>query len=188
MATLFFAWGFITSTIDPLIPAMRAIFKLLHQSDVLGVSLARAGALLGFFYWGGAMVGRFAGSLLLTRLAPTKMLAGAAVAAAVLCLAVVQGSGALAAVAALAVGLCNSIMFPVIFTVTLERSTASREATSGALCMAIIGGALLPPLAGHVADAGGLHSAFVVPLVAYGVIAWFGLAASKGASKGDAPL
>jgi len=155
------------------------MINFLHQADVLGVSLARAGALLGFFYWGGAMVGRFAGSLLLTRLSPTRVLAGAAVVAVALCLTVMQGRGSVAAVAALSVGFFNSIMFPVIFTVTLERSTASREATSGVLCMAIIGGALLPPLAGRLADSGGLHSAFIVPMLAYGVIAWFGLMAGR---------
>jgi MFS transporter, FHS family, L-fucose permease len=155
------------------------MINFLHEPDVLGVSLARAGALLGFIYWGGAMVGRFAGSLLLMRFSPPRLLAGAAIVAAILCFTVLQGRGSVAAVAALSIGLFNSIMFPVIFTVTLERSTAAPEETSGLLCMAIIGGALLPPLVGRIADSAGLHVAFVIPLIAYGLIGWFAWSAAR---------
>ena len=64
------------------------MINFLHEPDVLGVTLARAGALLGFFYWGGAMAGRFAGSLLLIRASPSRLLAGAAAIAAILCFTV----------------------------------------------------------------------------------------------------
>jgi FHS family L-fucose permease-like MFS transporter len=79
----------------------------------------------------------------------------------------------------MAVGLCNSIMFPTIFTLTLERSSASAAGTSGLLCMAIIGGAILPQLAGKVADASGFHTAFLVPMAAYIVITVFAMSAAK---------
>lgn len=84
-----------------------------------------------------------------------------------------------AAACALAVGLCNSIMFPTIFTLTLERSSASAAGTAGLLCMAIIGGAILPQLAGKVADASGFHAAFLVPMAAYIAIAVFAMSAAK---------
>jgi FHS family L-fucose permease-like MFS transporter len=80
---------------------------------------------------------------------------------------------------ALAVGLLNAIMFPTIFTITLERSTASTAATSGLLCTAIVGGAILPRIAGHIADTASLHSAFLVPMVAYAVISLFALGAGR---------
>jgi FHS family L-fucose permease-like MFS transporter len=73
----------------------------------------------------------------------------------------------------------NSIMFPVIFTLTLERSSASEAATSGLLCMAIVGGAFLPWLAGRIADAMGLRAAYIVPLIAYLCISVFGFAAAR---------
>jgi FHS family L-fucose permease-like MFS transporter len=155
------------------------MINFLHQPEVLGVAMDRAGSLLGFFYWGGAMVGRFAGSYLLTRVSAPRLLAGAACAAATLCLVVSQSSGPVAGVAALSVGLFNSIMFPVIFTVTLERSTASAESTSGLLCMAIVGGAVLPPLVGKIADTAGLHVGYFVPAVAYIAIAAIAFAAAK---------
>jgi FHS family L-fucose permease-like MFS transporter len=147
------------------------MINFLNQPDMLNVSHEQAGKYLSWFYWGGAMVGRFAGSYLLMRIAAPKLLSGAATVAALLCLVVSQQSGMVAAVAALSIGLFNSIMFPVIFTVTLERSTASAESTSGLLCMAIVGGALLPPLVGLAADQAGLHWSFLIPMVAYAIIA-----------------
>lgn len=155
-----------------------ALANFLHQPDMLGVTIDRAGQITAV-YWLGAMIGRFAGSVLLTRVRATLLLCLAAAIAAVLCLCVNQGTGMGAAVCALAIGLCNSIMFPTIFTLTLERSSASAAGTSGLLCMAIIGGAILPQVAGRVADAAGLHAAFLVPMVAYVAIAVFAMSAAK---------
>jgi FHS family L-fucose permease-like MFS transporter len=154
------------------------MINFLHQPTVLAVSLDRAGQLLSL-YWLGAMVGRFAGSALLTRVRATLLLGIAAAVAAALCLGVSQGAGFFAAGCAIAVGLFNSIMFPTIFTITLERSTASAAATSGLLCMAIIGGAVLPQIAGRLADAAGLHAAYLVPMAAYVAITVFALSAAK---------
>jgi FHS family L-fucose permease-like MFS transporter len=154
------------------------MINFLHQPAVLNVSFEQAGKLLAL-YWLGAMVGRFAGSALLTRFPATALLSIAAAVAAVLCLTVSQGAGLTAAACAIGVGLVNSIMFPTIFTITLERSTASAAATSGLLCMAIIGGALLPRLAGKIADVSTLHAVFFLPAAAYVAIAVFALSAAK---------
>jgi FHS family L-fucose permease-like MFS transporter len=96
-----------------------------------------------------------------------------------LCLTVTQIHGANAGYLALSIGLFNSIMFPVIFTSTLERSTASPAATSGLLCLAIVGGAILPYIFGSIADASGLHTAYFLPAVAYAIIVVFAFASSK---------
>jgi FHS family L-fucose permease-like MFS transporter len=158
--------------------------NFLHQPDVLGVPLDRAGQ-LSALYWLGAMIGRFIGSALLTRVRATLLLSSAAALAAVLCLSVSQGAGIIAAGCAIAVGLCNSIMFPTIFTLTLERSSASAAATSGLLCMAIIGGALLPQVGGRIADAAGLHAVFLLPMAAYAVISLFAMTAAKARIAGS---
>jgi MFS transporter, FHS family, L-fucose permease len=152
--------------------------NLLHQDDVFGFTLERAGRLVSM-YWGGAMIGRFIGSALLTRVRAGLLLGSAAMVAAFLCLFVSRTPGAAAGYAALSIGLFNSVMFPVIFTLTLERSTASAAATSGLLCMAIVGGAVLPLFMGHIADLFGLRSAYVVPLAAYACISVFGVASSR---------
>jgi FHS family L-fucose permease-like MFS transporter len=94
-----------------------------------------------------------------------------------LCLAVLAGNGPITGYAALAVGFFNSIMFPTIFSITLERSGVSQSSTSGLLCLAIFGGALLPLAVGGIADWFGLHWAFAVPLAGYAFIAVFALVA-----------
>jgi MFS transporter, FHS family, L-fucose permease len=152
--------------------------NFLHQNDVLGFTLERAGKLVSL-YWGGAMIGRFVGSALLTRLRAGLLLGAAAIVASLLCLFVSQVSGAAAGYAALSIGIFNAIMFPVIFTLTLEHSKASAAAVSGLLCMAIIGGAVLPLLMGRLADLFGLRMAYGVPLFAYACISVFGFAASR---------
>jgi FHS family L-fucose permease-like MFS transporter len=169
------------------------VILFLHQPDVLGVSLERGGKLLSL-YWLGAMVGRFAGSALLTRVRAVRLLSIFAFVAALLCLTVSQGTGVVAAVCVLAIGLFNSIMFPNIFTLTLERSTASPAATSGLLCMAIVGGAVLPPITGKIADLAGLHTAFLLPMAAYALICVFAITAARarvapvGQTAGDVAL
>jgi len=155
------------------------MINFLHQPDMLGVSLERAGTLLGLLYWGGAMVGRFIGSALLTRIAAHRLLAVVAVGATLFCLIVSQTHGVLAAAVVLSIGLLNAIMFPTIFTLTLERSSASTAATSGLLCMAIVGGAVLPLIVGRTIDAFGLHAAYLVPMVAYACVAAFALSAAR---------
>jgi MFS transporter, FHS family, L-fucose permease len=159
------------------------MINFLEQRSVLAVSAETAGRLLSL-YWLGAMVGRFIGSALLIRIPAGRLLTVAAFAAGLLCLTVSQSSGVTAAAAAIVVGLFNSIMFPTIFTLTLERSTAPVSATSGLLCMAIVGGALLPVLAGLVADAGSIALAFLVPMAAYFGIALFAAAAAKARVAG----
>ena len=76
-------------------------------------------------------------------------------------------------------------MFPVIFTLTLERSSASEEATSGFLCTAIIGGALIPPLVGAVSGSVGYATALIVPAICYALLCFFSLAAAKAPIRAD---
>ena len=153
------------------------MINFLNQPHVLGLPLETAGNYLANFYWGGALVGRIVGTLLLTRVPPAQLLASCGLAAALLCVTVLAGSGPLSGYAALSVGLFNSMMFPTIFSITLERSGVSRSSTSGLLCVAIFGGAVLPLAVGAIADRFGLSLAFVIPLAAYAVIAAFALAA-----------
>jgi FHS family L-fucose permease-like MFS transporter len=156
-----------------------AMVNFLEQPDILGVAAERAGKLVSL-YWLGAMIGRFLGSGLLTRIPAGRLLTFVAGVAALLCLILTQIHGHQAAAIAISIGLFNAIMFPVIFTLTLERSTAPAPATSGLLCMAIVGGALVPLLFARVADLTASRSvAFLVPMVCYVLIALFALAAGR---------
>ena len=151
----------------------------LNSSAVWDVPLETAGKFVSL-YWGGAMVGRLVGSALLTRIPAPRLLALFTAVACALCLFVfMSGGGVPAGYAALSIGLFNSIMFPVIFTITLERSTASEEATSGFLCFSIVGGAAIPPLAGLVSQHSTYVTSFIVPATCYAVLCIFALSARR---------
>ncbi|WP_231462882.1 glucose/galactose MFS transporter [Sphingomonas sp. URHD0057] len=156
------------------------MINFLNQPQVLGLPFEVAGGYLANFYWGGALCGRIVGTVLLTRMRADRLLGTCGVVAAALCVTVLTGHGPVAGYAALAIGFFNSIMFPTIFTITLERSGVSQSATSGLLCVAIFGGALLPLAVGALADRFGLSAAFAVPLVGYAFIALFAAAAREG--------
>lgn len=157
------------------------LINFLSQPHILDIPLETAGLYLANVYWMGALIGRFAGSVLLTRVSAARLLLFAAVVAGLLCLIGAVTAGPVAAFATLAVGLFNSIMFPTIFSITLERSPAPQASTSGLLCLAIAGGAILPYVVGRIADHATLSAALLVPMVAYGAIAAFAAAARKRA-------
>jgi FHS family L-fucose permease-like MFS transporter len=162
------------------------LINFLQQPQVLAVPADQAGRMVSL-YWGGAMVGRLVGSFVLLRVPAGRVLGLAAGIAALLCGIVTQTSGHLEAWAALSIGLFNSIMFPTIFTLTLERSSAPVPATSGLLCMAIVGGAVLPQIFGRVADANSLAAAFIVPLLAYVCIVAFALIGRRAPVRAPVP-
>ena len=159
------------------------LFGWIMGSDgVPGVSLQEAGKAVEL-YSAGAMVGRAIGSVLLARVSAAKLLALFTAVAALLCLYVVFVGGVSAGFVALSIGLFNSIMFPVIFTLTLERSTARAEATSGLLCTAIVGGAAIPYLAGHLSDAVGYAAALALPAACYVLLCIFAIAAGRAPAR-----
>jgi MFS transporter, FHS family, L-fucose permease len=131
------------------------------MQEAAGMTAAAAAPYLSL-YWGGAMVGRFIGVGLMRFMAPGRLLAVHAAAAVLLVGVGVTTHGPVAMWALLAVGLCNSIMFPTIFSMAVHRLRAHTTQGSGLLCMAIVGGALLPLVQGHMADVIGLQASFGV--------------------------
>ncbi|SBS34128.1 L-fucose-proton symporter [Marinomonas aquimarina] len=131
------------------------------------------------YYWGGAMVGRFAGAVLMQKIAAGKLLAFNSIASAVLIAISISNEGALAMYAILLVGLCNSIMFPTIFSLALKGLGVNTSRGSGLLCLAIVGGAIVPVMQGGLADSIGLQVSFILPLLCYLYIAYYGLIGSK---------
>ncbi len=180
----------------------------LEQRHILDVPAQIAGYIAPLFMLL-AMIGRFGGSVLLRYAKATTLLTLVGAGASILCLVIIATydmaatplggtitlpggyvapltMGFVPAVAALLLGLMNSIMFPTIFTLTLERSTAPASATSGLMCMAICGGGFVSILYGAVIDAfagfapdGARSLAFVVPLVCYLYVLWYARAALK---------
>lgn len=131
------------------------------------------------YYWGGAMVGRFIGAAAMQKISGGKALAFNALCAGVLVLIAILTSGAVAMWAILLVGLCNSIMFPTIFSLAITGLKEHTAQGSGILCLAIVGGALIPLLQGVLADTIGLQVSFILPVICFMFIAWYGLVGSK---------
>ena len=124
-------------------------------------------------YWAGSMVGRFFGAWL-TRRQPGRVLALAAVGAAVLCAVGALATGHVALWGVLAIGLFNSVMFPTLFALAVEGIGPLTGKASGLLVMAIVGGAVLPVAMGFLIDRFGMQPAFFLPLVCYAYVAWYG--------------
>jgi MFS transporter, FHS family, L-fucose permease len=157
------------------------IVNYLMQPHVMGLQEQAAGKLIGL-YWGGAMIGRFIGSLILRVVNPGLVLACAGFGAIALLVISTQTTGVLSGYTLLAVGLANAIMFPTIFTLACEKLGARAADGSGIINVAIVGGAVIPLLTGILADAtSSLAIAFILPMVCYGIIAAFGLFARQPA-------
>jgi len=134
-------------------------------------------------YWGGAMVGRFIGSWLLTKVRTSIVLGTAALVACGLVATSMVTHGHTAMWAILAVGLFNSVMFPSIFTVGLSGLGPLTSKGSSLMVAAIVGGALIPLAEGHLADKIGVQHAFVIPAVCYVYIALFGYLGGRRAER-----
>ncbi|MGX9463245.1 sugar MFS transporter [Shewanella sp. A14] len=150
------------------------LISFLTQDDIGGVSESQAAHYIAY-YFGGAMVGRFMGAAVMQKIKAGKVLAFNALCACILVAAAMLSAGSVAMWALLLVGLCNSIMFPTIFSLALQDLKQHTSQGSGILCLAIVGGAVLPLLQGVLADSLGIQLAFIVPLVCYGFIGYYGL-------------
>lgn len=150
------------------------LINFLGEKDVASLAPAVAAGYVSF-YWGGAMVGRFVGFAVMRYISPGKVLAFNAACSIMLILTAIFSHGPLAMWAILAVGLCNSIMFPTIFSMALHQLGKFTGEASGILCMAIVGGAIMPFMQGVVADHAGLHLSFFIPAVCYTFIMYYGL-------------
>jgi MFS transporter, FHS family, L-fucose permease len=149
------------------------IVSYLMQPSVLDLPADLAGKHVSL-YWGGAMVGRFIGAWLLRLFAPGKVLACAAATVILLLTISANTVGSISGWSLLAIGLFNSIMFPTIFSLASEGLGKRAAEGSGVICMAIVGGAVVPLVTGNAADLWGLKHALIVPAACYMTILAFG--------------
>lgn len=150
------------------------LINFIGEEHIAGLREADAAHYVSY-YWGGAMVGRFIGFALMRYVSPGKMLAFNALCTIALILTAVFSEGQVAMWAIIAVGLCNSIMFPTIFSMALHNLGKFTGQGSGILCMAIVGGALVPVAQGFLADIFSLQMSFLLPAACYLYIMFFGI-------------
>jgi len=131
------------------------------------------------YYWGGAMVGRFIGSAILQKVKTGTVLGISAFFACALVLTSMLATGHVAMWTIILVGFFNSIMFPSIFTLGIAKLGPRTGDGSGLLIMSIVGGAIIPVAQGVIADHIGVHHAFLLPVICYLYIAFYGLRGSR---------
>lgn len=125
------------------------------------------------------MVGRFIGAWVMQKLSASVVLGFNAAMAIVLIALSITFSGPIAMWLMLAVGLCNSIMFPTIFSLAIHGLGKQASQASGLLCLAIVGGAIVPLMQGVLADTIGLQASFVLPIFCYAYIVFYGFKGSN---------
>jgi FHS family L-fucose permease-like MFS transporter len=157
------------------------LVSFFNDPNIAGLEESQAAKYIAY-YWGGAMVGRFIGAAVMQKLAAGKVLAFNAFMAVVFIIITILASGQVAMLAILLVGLCNSIMFPTIFSLAINGLGQHTSQGSGILCLAIVGGAILPLIQGVLADSIGLQNSFFLPIICYVFIAYYGLSGSKPVS------
>lgn len=120
------------------------------------------------------MLGRFLGTALMSKFDAVKVLSWYCLAAVAL-VALAFVSGGLTAVICISLTyFCQSIMFPTIFALSTKGlSPAERKLASSFVIMGIVGGAILPPLAGQLAIAGGMKMALLIPLVCFAFVVYY---------------
>lgn len=136
------------------------------QKSLLGIFV--------IFYWGGAMIGRFVGAYMTKIMHPARVLSIFALLALIMIVISINTMGLISMWSILAVGLFNSIMFPTIFTLSLEGLGDLKAQASGLLCMAIVGGAIIPFAFGSLIDSFGFKIAFILTIACYGYILFYG--------------
>ncbi|RNC85252.1 MAG: sugar MFS transporter [Balneola sp.] len=147
--------------------------------DITSMNPAQMAGTFVFFYWGGAMIGRFVGSALLQKIAPGRLLAVYGGVNITLLIVSMLSGGYIAMWSILCIGLFNSIMFPTIFTLSIKDLKEHTAQGSGILCTAIVGGAFIPPLYGSLADSFGLQNALLFLAFCYVYILWYGAKGSE---------
>lgn len=154
------------------------LINYFHQSYIAALTELAASAYVAF-YWGGAMVGRFVGSAILQKAKTEIVLTICAIVAMALVLTSIFSFGHVAMWSILLVGLFNSIMFPSIFTLGIAQMGPMTGEASGLLVVACGGGAVIPEIQGILADRIGIHRAFIIPVLCYIFIAYYGLKGSR---------
>lgn len=153
-----------------------------YISGILKIAEADANSYVAF-YWGGMMAGRFLGSVLLKSQSPSRVLSTCACTAIALILISINSTGYVSVWSMITVGLCNSIMFAVIFSLSIAGLKEYTTLGSGILSTAIAGGALISYAQGYLIDHSSWYVAFMLPVLCYLYVLFYGINGHKTHNK-----
>lgn len=149
-----------------------------YIADTLNTGLENANSYVSY-YWGGMLVGRLIGSYLLKTMKPSNVLTFCAAAAVVLVMISVSSGGNIAVWSMIGVGLFNSVMFAIIFSLSVQGLGKYTTKASGILSTAIAGGAIVSFSQGYLKDNSTWAIAFMIPVLCYLYIVFFGIKGYK---------
>jgi len=144
-----------------------------------GIDSAKTASFLVSLYWGGALIGRLLGSWMLTKVKSGKLVCAFGICAASMLILSMSSTGPTAIYSLVACGFFNSILFPNIFTLGIAGLGPMTSKGSGLIMTAVVGGAVIPPMIGLMADKSGIQASFIIPVLCYLYIAYYGLIGSK---------
>lgn len=168
-----FVWGMVALFLYVAAQTGINSFFINYVTETAGVSDFTAGLLLSCGGMGLFVLGRMSGSWLMARLHPARVLLYCALGAAVSMALLLPGWGRIGVGAFFVCYLCESIMFPTIFSLSLRGLGRHTKMGSSLLIMCIVGGAVAPVLMGAIADHSSIARAFIVPLLCFVVIACY---------------
>lgn len=148
-------------------------FFINYATENAGISAQKASVWLSFGGMGLFMAGRMGGSWIMRFVKGEKVLAACAAGALICMVAVILLPGTIGGYFLLLCFLCESIMFPTIFSLSLRHVGTHTKQASSYLIMSIVGGAIAPMLMGFIADHVSMAVGFIVPLVCFAEILWF---------------
>jgi len=144
--------------------------------EIPSVTNQQAAQILGIGGMGLFWLGRFTGSTVFMRLfRPNRLLAFYATANVITMALVVAGLGWTSVVALFSTYFFMSVMFPTIFALGIKDLGPLTKKGSSLLVMSIAGGAIVPVLMGHIADVSTMAIGFIVPLVCFAFIVFYGI-------------
>lgn len=150
-------------------------FLLVFAKEVLGMTGQESkiyAGVAGLLF----MIGRFVGSFLMKYIAPSKLLAFYSLAASILILVIIFGSGIATLYLLVATTFFMSIMFPTIFAMGIQDTHADRKPASSLIIMSIVGGAIIPLIASKITDlTKHMQYSYFVILICFIIILLFAL-------------
>lgn len=166
-------WGIVAQFFYVGAQVCVASFFIKMATTTAGIEEAAAAKFLGFFGLA-FMLGRFAGTFLMQYIHARKLLIIYATINILLTIIAITGSGMIVVYTLIAIAFFMSIMFPTIFSMGIDGLGHNTKIGSSLIVMAIVGGALLPPVLGLISDAtGSIQMGYLVPLTCFAVILLF---------------
>ncbi|PWV49508.1 L-fucose:H+ symporter permease [Chitinophaga sp. S165] len=149
-------------------------FFIRFSKYTAGIGEKEAAAMLGYASGVGFMIGRFFGTFLIRKIKPQVLLTTYGLINVVLILIAMTTKGQIAVWTVLAVPFFMSIMFPTIFSLGIKGLGGDTKFGSSLIIMSIVGGAIFPPLMGLISDNSNIQMAYILPLICFAVVVWFG--------------